>query len=732
MKKLIVLLFAGMVLIPAVTVNARWVKTNGPGGATIRFLAKGSSAIFASTDHQGIFRSTDNGETWSAMPVSGQQYDNTDAFVSGGSVSFAVQAGSIYRSSDNCATWSNVCASIGENIYVKALEMNADYLFVLSVNNGVFRSADSGVTWTAVNDGIDDINSLESIVVMGNNIFVGGSKHVPSGSNHAVFRSPDNGTTWSPSDSGIADATSIYSLMISGPDIIATTNRVDFYRSSDSGASWNAFNSGFLRSNPSMDTNAFYAADIFMSSEGSMLVAGQISYPPSPVFLSDDNGLNWSAIGSGLPMSRITSCLVNGTTIFAGSNYTGIFRSTDKGESWEPANSGITCTTVSSLVESGESVFASTYGAGVFVSADNGMNWTVFNSGLAALYFLSLAISEEYIYACSPGAGIFRSPLDGADWVCVDSSLPVRNTRSLTVYDGNVFAANDSGLFFSDNGDHWTAVDGVPPGDGEAIRTFLVCDETLFVGGAAGLFVYDRESTALRRAGSWPADNPITVLAGNGSLIFAGTAENGCYVSTDKGRNWDKTTLPHRYTFPSTIPETDLLPVTGLSIRGTIVVASIPGPGFMSSVGGCYLSADSGSSWTSIGPDSSSHTSIAKILLRDSCILAGAYESGIWQASIPEVSKSIHGSFKTELNRTPQVSLQRAGRATVTCTLARTARVAVTVHTLTGRLVASPVDKKLPPGSYRWHWNGGVTSGLYIVRLTTGDRVFSRIITLTR
>jgi photosystem II stability/assembly factor-like uncharacterized protein len=222
------LFFFLLILFSAITADTRWVQTNGPGGSTIKFLAKSSSAIFVATKDHGMFRSTDNGESWSAMHISGQQNDYIDVFASMGLTVFAVQAGSIFRSSDNGITWSETCASIGENIYIRALETNADYLFALSVDNGIFRSSDSGVSWTAVNDGIDTINSIKSIAIMGNIIFISGTKHVSGGYNHAVFRSLNNGTTWSPSDSGIPDQTGIYRLTVSGSDIIATTNRVDF------------------------------------------------------------------------------------------------------------------------------------------------------------------------------------------------------------------------------------------------------------------------------------------------------------------------------------------------------------------------------------------------------------------------------------------------------------------------------------------------------------------------
>ena len=41
-----------------------WVQTNGPCGGNIRTLAAVDGAVFAGTCSSGVFRSTDNGTSW--------------------------------------------------------------------------------------------------------------------------------------------------------------------------------------------------------------------------------------------------------------------------------------------------------------------------------------------------------------------------------------------------------------------------------------------------------------------------------------------------------------------------------------------------------------------------------------------------------------------------------------------------------------------------------------------
>ncbi|MBE0571425.1 MAG: hypothetical protein IH618_07765, partial [Ignavibacteriaceae bacterium] len=69
--------------------------------------------------------------------------------------------------------------------------------------------------------------------------------------------------------------------------------------------------------------------------------------------------------------------------VFAGTYGGGVFLSTDNGANWTQINNGLTNNLINSLaVNSMNYVFAGTYGDGVFLSTDDGANWTQINSGL--------------------------------------------------------------------------------------------------------------------------------------------------------------------------------------------------------------------------------------------------------------------------------------------------------------------------------------------------------------
>lgn len=60
------------------------------------------------------------------------------------------------------------------------------------------------------------------------------------------------------------------------------------------------------------------------------------------IFVSSDDGTNWTAINAGLTNSNVTSFAVNGANLYVGTYSKGVFVSTDNGLSWKTINLGRT------------------------------------------------------------------------------------------------------------------------------------------------------------------------------------------------------------------------------------------------------------------------------------------------------------------------------------------------------------------------------------------------------
>jgi hypothetical protein len=134
------------------------------------------------------------------------------------------------------------------------------------------------------------------------------------------------------------------------------------------------------------------------------------------VFLSTNNGTNWTAVNTGLTNTNVYALALNGTNLFAGT-LGGVFLSTNNGTSWAQVNSGLTNTGVYALASYGSTVFAGTNGGGVFLSTNNGTNWTAINTNLTTMSVYALTVSPASsgsgpnLFAGTYAGGVWRRPL---------------------------------------------------------------------------------------------------------------------------------------------------------------------------------------------------------------------------------------------------------------------------------------------------------------------------------
>ena len=121
----------------------------------------------------------------------------------------------------------------------------------------------------------------------------------------------------------------------------------------------------------------FWAQDFFVGTEDG-------------VFLSTNNGTNWTGVNSGLVKppegTDVFALAILDTEFFAATGQ--VFRSTNYGTTWTETDSGIsTYDGVHSLAISGMNLFAGAYPGtaesrgGVYRSTNNGTSWTAVDSG---------------------------------------------------------------------------------------------------------------------------------------------------------------------------------------------------------------------------------------------------------------------------------------------------------------------------------------------------------------
>ncbi len=491
--------------------HSQWVQTNGPYGGRINCFAVSGTNIFTGTGH-GVFLSTNNGESWTAIN-NGLKFSFVLSFaISGTNIFAGTGGGGIFLSTNNGESWAAVNNGL-TNKMVGAIAVIGTNIFAGTGGGGIFLSTNNGESWTAVNNGLTNAN-VAAIAVNGTNLFAGTSG--------GVFLSTNNGENWTAINNGLTNA-NVAAIAVNGTNLFTGTNGGGAFLSTDTGSNWTEINNGL--------TNANIKAFAII---GPYLFAGTFS----GVFLSTDDGTNWTAVNTGLRGTLVSTLTVIGTNIFAGTDDIGVFFSANNGESWTAINAGLTSTLIRAFTVKGMNLFAGTLGDGIFLSTDNGANWTAVNNGLTNTNVAAFVVSGTNIFAGTTGGGVFLSTNDGASWAAVNNGLTKTVVTAFAVSGTNIFAGTNGGVFLStNNGESWTAVNnGLTNAN---VVALAVMGTNLFAGTSGGGVFRSTDNGA-----SWTAINAgltgtyIKAFTVCGTNLFVSTSGGGVFLSMNNGESW--------------------------------------------------------------------------------------------------------------------------------------------------------------------------------------------------
>jgi hypothetical protein len=213
------------------------------------------------------------------------------------------------------------------------------------------------------------------------------------------------------------------------------------FLSTDNGLNWTQRSNGIN-----------YPVKTITSIGSTILFAGTLGY----VYRSLNNGVNWSQMDTGLTHNGVNAFAVIGTNIFAGTTHSGVYKSTDFGANWSAVNNGLPATGwISTLAAKDSNLFVNTTG-GVYLSTDLGANWTWKSLNADVRCF---AFSGNNIYAGTYGNGLWLSTNNGTSWSTVNFYWGTQIT-ALFASGSNLFAGTEdaTGVFLStNNGTSWIA-----------------------------------------------------------------------------------------------------------------------------------------------------------------------------------------------------------------------------------------------------------------------------------
>lgn len=428
--------------------GATWQALPYPGtanGAIQRIVVMGGDLLVVATgpSGNGVFRSTDRGQTWSPANA-GIVSPKLDDLVASAdaSVLYAVSRGTLHRSLDAALSWeARGPLPAGTYLSLAVSPDVADRLY-LAVHGGAYRSEDGGATWERV----DDPEAPAAITR-----FLEGERVLAAGMGR-LFTMDVGGDVLAAGAPFHHTRTTAFVPRPDGGVLLGTRMGV-FVLSAD----------GFGGNEPPEFTSrGILATDIMaigFARQSGVLYAATGSGYEAGVFRTEDGGETWELRSSGIDNLDLRSIAVapsNPDILYAGSvdatDETGrsgqIYKSVDGGQTWLDVTGGIDHEGPHIIISivihptNPDVVYASVQGlfGGVYKTSDGGATWQRRAQGLESMpppppelgsswdgfvdYFavLSQVIDPrdpERIYAGGGGCwgGVYITENGAAEWI---------------------------------------------------------------------------------------------------------------------------------------------------------------------------------------------------------------------------------------------------------------------------------------------------------------------------
>jgi photosystem II stability/assembly factor-like uncharacterized protein len=434
----------------------RWVTTTTNDGSTwtvtgispsdtawsITALANIGNVLIAYDENLGIRRSFDEGFSWESanngLPNPKNNYYFGNIFATLGNEIFAIGSdGSIYRSIDTAQSWQLASFGLPNGVRVNTIASVDTELLAGFTGFGLYRSFDSGVTWFQCNQGL--LNTSVNCMTSVNDTTV-------AATNEGIFVSADNGVSWQMRDNPFL-LSNFTSLLLDGGNLFAGASNWSPFSSllvsSDLGNYWNVIGAPMtdystytmIRAGNNLlaggEDNVYWSLNNgaswnlslkayiynFLKFGSSILASTNIG-----IFASNDDGITWNESDSGIPF--IQQLAINtigsvGTKLF--SNHLGmtnldkglLFMSDDTSVSWHRTidTSVPPRGEIETFASAGNNLFVATDSDGIFLTTDYGASWARENLGLGDSSIVSLAVQGNELLAGTASSGVWRRPL---------------------------------------------------------------------------------------------------------------------------------------------------------------------------------------------------------------------------------------------------------------------------------------------------------------------------------
>jgi photosystem II stability/assembly factor-like uncharacterized protein len=550
---------------PLIAQKVSWDPTKGPyGGAVTSLLADRQGNLFAGTQ-KGVFRSTNNGDTW-ALSASFTPYPG--AFLMDSSGAILAGCTGLWRSTDAGVTW-NLAGKSGQ--YVKFLTVAPSGDVYAGIDGpqtrGVFPL--SNPYW--IRQGSDTSFNLRGVS------FINTNTGTVVGDSGTILHTTDGGVTWTRQTSGTTEG--LADVCFKNANMgIAVGSMGTILRTTDGGAYWTVQSSG-----TSEGLRGLSFADT---------LHGTAVGESGTILRTTDGGVTWTSQTSGTTnwlFAVSFSDSNTGTAVGQGGFLHGIIlRTTDGGATWidqtwssTPPLYGVCFINADTGTAVGSDAILRT--------TDGGATWTMQTSPFRGT-LKDVSFTDANTGAAVGLAGTALRTTDGGMHWVLQSALTNDELEGVSLVDANTCVAVGSRTILrSRSGSAALVPEGLI---GHIVKGLLFSKRH-------GLLALVEEWSSVYRGSTSDTSWELIGSASHGGFhgfaedtagnLFAGPEWAGVYRSTDGGVSWDSTGLISGQSVYALAP----------LANGKIYAGAVPLDPSVD--GGIYVSSDGGLTWDSLG-----------------------------------------------------------------------------------------------------------------------------------